>query len=726
MTNASQPDTALALIVDDDSTVRIIMRSVLESHGIRVNEASNGVEALQVFAEETPDIVILDIEMPEKDGLTACAEIRMEAKGKLVPIMMSTGVDDTESINRAYEAGATDFEIKPINWPIFGHRIRYMLQAAQAIREHHSAQQTATRLGKVIEGSSNEVYICDDYNFRLQQTNGRARTNLGYQEDEINQLGLFQLLPDLSEVQLRNIVDDLYRGEYNEQLLTTHILRKNGSRYPVELSLQLSREHENNLLVGIAQDITERHQAESRMRQLAYYDTLTGLPNRQLFSEQLENILLKAKSISRKTAVLYVDIDNFKRINDSLGHSIGDKLLQEMAIRLNKCVTENAAIARHINPCTEIAASRLSGDEFALVLDVIDDTGIGGDVAKYLLNALSRPMLLQGHELVITPSIGIAIAPLDSDNVESLLKHADTAMHHAKKAGKNTFQYYSSTMNAMGRERLELEADLRKALEREELSVYFQPQVDIQTGKIVSAETLVRWNHPKHGLVSPVNFIPLAEEMGLIIEIGNWVLTQACSKLKAWQAKGLSLGKVAVNLSSLQFKQSDLLTQTRKVLEETGLDAKYLELELTESIIMNDADATVQVLHALKEMGIRLSIDDFGTGYSSLNYLTKFPLNELKIDKSFIIDVDSDIHNASIVTAIVAMAKSLGLDIVAEGVETQEQLRFVHKQGVRIVQGYYFSRPVPAREFEKLLEGGSFPIDIGALKTELLITEQRA
>jgi len=720
MSNQSQPEAALALIVDDDTTVRIVMRSVLESHGIRVNEAGNGIAALQSFDEETPDIVILDIEMPEKDGLEACADIRHHSKGKLVPIMMSTGMDDTDSINRAYEAGATDFAVKPLNWPIFGHRIRYMLQTAQAVRDHHAAQQTAIRLGKVIESSSNEVYICNVQNLTLKQTNNRARTNSGYLNDEIQNLKLNQLLTELSEGQLRETISCLYSGEYNEQLLTTAIQRKNGTSYPIELSLQLSREDNGNLLVGIAQDITERQQADNRMRQLAYYDTLTGLPNRELFSEQLENMLEKAKSNPSKIAVLYVDIDNFKRINDSLGHSLGDKLLQEMATRLNKCATENVAIARHIKPGTEIAVSRLSGDEFAMVLNLIDDTAIAGDTAKYLLNALSRPMLLQDHELVVTPSIGIAIAPLDSDNVESLLKHADTAMHHAKKAGKNTFQYYSSTMNAMGRERLELEADLRKALEREELLVYFQPQVDIQTGKLVSAETLVRWNHPKHGMVSPDNFIPLAEEMGLIIDIGNWVLTQACSKLKAWQAKGLALEKVAVNLSSLQFKQSDLLTQTLKVLHETELDAKYLELELTESIIMNDAEATIQVLHALKEMGIRLSVDDFGTGYSSLNYLTKFPLDELKIDKSFIVDVDSDSHNASIVTAIVAMARSLGLDIVAEGVETERQLGFIREQGVRLVQGYYFSKPVSAREFEKLLMENNFSLEPEPLnKTKL-------
>jgi len=704
MSNQSQSETALALIVDDDTTVRIVMRSVLESHGIRVNEAGNGIEALQSFDEETPDIVILDIEMPKKNGLEACADIRHHPKGKLVPIMMSTGMDDTKSINHAYEAGATDFAVKPLNWPIFGHRIRYMLQAARAIREHHAAQQTAIRLGKVIESSSNEIYICDDHSLKLQQTNRRARTNTGYAETDINKLTLSQLLPELSENQLKEIVSDLYSGEYNEQLLTTTILRKNGTAYPAELSLQLSREDDNNLLVGIAQDITERQLAANRMRQLAYYDTLTGLPNRQLFTEQLEKMLEKTNESTNKIAVLYIDIDNFKRINDSLGHRIGDKLLQEIAARLNTCISGNASIARHITPETEIAASRLSGDEFALVLDLIEDPAIAGTVAKHLLNVLSRPMKLHGHELVVTLSIGIAVAPVDSDNEESLLKHADTAMHHAKKSGKNTFQYYSSTMNSMGRERLQLEAELRRALERQELTVFYQPQVDIQTGKMASAEALVRWNHPQHGLVSPAQFIPLAEEMGLIIDIGAWVLNQACSDLKTWQAKGLSLEKISVNLSSLQFKQSDLVSQTRKILRETKLEAKYLELELTESVIMNDADTTIEILQALKEMGVRLSVDDFGTGYSSLNYLSKFPLDELKIDRSFIVDVDSNSHNASIVTAIVAMANSLDLDLVAEGVETESQLAFVREQGVRLVQGFYFSKPVAAEEFKTLLK----------------------
>ena len=703
MTDQQQTQAPLALIVDDDSTVRIVMRSVLESHDIRVNEAADGIAALESFNQETPDIVVLDIEMPKKNGLEACADIRRHPKGKLIPIMMSTGMDDTDSIQLAYDAGATDFAVKPLNWPIFGHRIRYMLQAAQAIHDHHTALQTAARLGKVVESSSNEIYICNDHSLTLLQTNNRARTNTGFSELETQQLTLDQLTPELSTEQLKTIVSDLYRHEYPEQLLTTHLARKDGSTYPAELSLQLSREDKENRLVVIAQDITERKQAEDRMRQLAYYDRLTGLPNRQFFLEQLAQLLKGAQQSDRKIVVLYIDLDNFKRINDTLGHTIGDELLIEIANRLKHSTSGHAPIARHITSNTDIAVSRLSGDEFAIILDRLEDTAIAGTIAKYLLNILSRPMTLQGHELLTTFSIGIAIAPTDSDDQENLLKHADTAMHHAKKSGKNTYQYYNNTMNSTGHERLQLETELRRAVTLDELCLFYQPQVDAQTGNIVSAEALVRWQHPKHGLLGPDRFIPLAEEMGLITDIGNWVLRQACKDMKSWLDNDMKLKHVGVNLSSLQFKQPNLVNQIQKVLIETGLDAKHLALELTESVIMNDADTTIATLHALKAMGFRLSVDDFGTGYSSLNYLSKFPLDELKIDKSFIADVDTDSQNNSIVTAIVAMAKSLGLKLVAEGVETEQQLSFVQKQRVDLVQGFYFSKPLKHMHFRPKL-----------------------
>ena len=391
-----------------------------------------------------------------------------------------------------------------------------------------------------------------------------------------------------------------------------------------------------------------------------------------------------------------------------MGHTVGDSLLKEISQRLLTCIRQSDLISRYVDADTEISVSRLGGDEFTIVLNKIEDTDVAAIVAKRLLNTLSRPMMLDGHEIVVTPSIGIALAPLDSDSVENLLKHADTAMYHAKNNGKNNYQYYSSTMNAMGLERLTLESELRKALKSDELVVYYQPQIDIHNGKITGAEALVRWKHPKHGLVAPDYFIPLAEEMGVVVELGDRILHEACQQVKQWHDKGLTLDKIAVNLSSLQFSQPNLIGAIQRTLSDTGLPAKHLELELTESIIMKNLEATIKVLEELKDMGISISVDDFGTGYSSLNYLKRFPLDELKIDKSFIVDIDTDAHNAGIVTAIIAMAKSLGLTLVAEGVETDNQLKYIRDAGVVTVQGFLFNKPLDAPDFENLLRDNSY------------------
>lgn len=698
-----QPDDALALVVDDDSTIRIAMRSVLEQHHFRVIEAKDGDEALRRFAEISPDIVIMDIEMPERDGLSACREIRRHDTGKQVPILMSTSMDDQDSINKAYEAGATDFIVKPINWPIFGHRVRYMLRAARAIADFRQAEQLALRLGKVIESSSNEIYIADAETLMLKQVNASARENLGYSASELAEIKFTDLTSASKPEFITQLVRRLKDNSRPEAFLSQDIQRKDGSHYPAEIRLQLSPGESEDLVIAIVQDITERKQNENRMRRLAYYDSLTGLPNRTYLTEQLEKMLEATNRSQLKLAILFIDLDNFKRINDSLGHTIGDALLKEISTRLLSAVRQSDMVSRYVETDTEITVSRLGGDEFTIVLNKIENTEVAALVAKRLLNTLSRPVILKGHEIVVTPSIGIALAPLDSDNVESLLKHADTAMYCAKNNGKNNYQYYASTMNAMGVQRLTLESELRKALKNNEFEIYYQPQIDSRTGHIIGAEALVRWHHPKHGLVTPDYFIPLAEEMGIVIELGDQVLLEACGQLKQWQNKGLEISKLAVNLSSLQFNQPNLIGKIKTTLLETGLSAKYLGLELTESIIMNNLDTTIQVLEELKEMGIRLSVDDFGTGYSSLNYLKRFPLDELKIDKSFVADVDTDTHNAGIVTAIIAMAESLGLTLVAEGVETEQQLKFLDDAGVTTIQGFLFSQPVPKEEFEKLL-----------------------
>jgi len=450
------------------------------------------------------------------------------------------------------------------------------------------------------------------------------------------------------------------------------------------------------------QAVQQVTQAKDRMRQLAYYDSLTSLPNRQLFTEQLELLLKISKREGSSIALLFLDLDNFKRINDSLGHTAGDMLLREVGARLSSCIRESDLISQYFDEESKIDVSRLGGDEFTVVLNKLEEPKVAGVVAKRLLESLQTPMIIDGHEIVITPSIGIAIAPQDAESVENLLKRADTAMYHAKSTGKNNYSFYSSAMKGTGVGRLKLEAELRKAIERAEMELYYQPQVNIETGEISGAEALIRWNHPVHGLVSPAHFIPLAEEMGLIVELGAWTLLEACRQCKAFHDRGLKLPKVAVNVSSLQFNGA-FIELVNQVLIETQLEPHLLELELTEGVIMSNAKASIQALHELKKLGCTLSVDDFGTGYSSLSYLSRFPLDELKIDRSFVVDYDKSANNASLVSAIIAMGKSLNLRMVAEGVDDVEQFRFLRKQGIQIIQGYIFSEPVPGKIFSKLL-----------------------
>jgi len=469
--------------------------------------------------------------------------------------------------------------------------------------------------------------------------------------------------------------------------------------------------------------IDEANRAKHRLHHLAYYDSLTVLPNRQFFTEQLNFLLRVAKRENHKLALLFIDLDNFKRINDSLGHSAGDLLLKEAAKRLQNCVRDSDLLARGTSvEDSKISVSRLGGDEFTIVLNNITDIKSAAVAAERVLAALSKPVNLEGHELVITPSIGITIAPDDSDNVEGLLRHADTAMYHAKTTGKNRFQYYSSHMNELGVQRLKLETDLRKAVERSELVLHYQPQVSIITGEIVGAEAMVRWQHPEHGLIPPMQFIPVAEEMGLIVDLGEFVLTQACKQMNQWQKQGIIFPKIAVNVSSLQFNHAWFIERIKQALEETGLTPGALELELTESVIMNNADATVDALNELKELGVSLSVDDFGTGYSSLNYLNRFPLDELKIDRSFIMDLGKDKHSAGLVSAIIAMAKSLDLKLVAEGVETEYQCKFLRDEGIEVIQGFLFSKAVPVEEFAALVRSNSIKEKVARLASKPILT----
>lgn len=476
-----------------------------------------------------------------------------------------------------------------------------------------------------------------------------------------------------------------------------------------ERTSQLSKRNEE-----LNRAVKEVTQTKDRLRQLAYYDSLTSLPNRRLFTEQLDLLLRLSKRNNEMSALLFLDLDNFKRINDSLGHSAGDFLLREVAKRLGRCVRDSDLIAHYVGTESEIDVSRLGGDEFTLVLNKLDHPRSAGIVAQRVIDELTQPMTLEGHEIVVTPSVGIAIAPNDAENVEDLLKAADTAMYSAKSGGKNAYRFYSSDMDATGVERLTLENELRKAIDRDELVLFYQPQVDTSTGKVIGAEALMRWEHPEQGLIPPFKFIPLAEELGLIGALGHWALREACRQMVELQAEGLELPKVSVNVSALQFDR-DFTNRVSEVLSDSGLHPKRLELELTEGVMMDGTEAMIRSFERLKDLGVQLSVDDFGTGYSSLSYLSRFPLDELKIDRSFVIDFDKSQGATSLVVAIIAMAKSLRLNLVAEGVETHEQYRFLRQHNASVIQGYLFSKPVPLDELKPLLAPGYFNAQINEI-----------
>jgi PAS domain S-box-containing protein len=472
-------------------------------------------------------------------------------------------------------------------------------------------------------------------------------------------------------------------------------------------------------LSGTIQDVTELKEAEQRIRFLAHYDGITGLPNRQFFMERVQQALAHARRHRQQLCVLSLDLDQFKRINDSLGHSAGNELLIAVAGRLGDTVRASDTLAHADEPPLSgprpvETVARLGGNEFSLLITELTHYHDAAKVARRLLEELRKPFHLNGAEMFISASIGLALYPLDGEDAEAVVRNAGAAMHFAKEQGRDNYQFYSRAMNATALEKLSLESQLRKALERDELVLNFQPKIRASTGQILGVEALIRWKHPELGMIPPNQFIPVAEETGLVVQIGDWVLRRACRQNQAWREQGFPPVHVAVNIASPHFRQGDLIGSVAAALEESRLDPQLLELEVTESMLMQNVDATLDTLSRLKDMGVRLAIDDFGTGYSSLSYLKRFPLDTLKIDRSFIKDLPRAAEDAAIAKAIIGMAHSLKLSVVAEGVETTEQLAFLQQHGCDVVQGFVFSRPVPADEFEMLLAARQLKAVAGA------------
>ena len=490
-------------------------------------------------------------------------------------------------------------------------------------------------------------------------------------------------------------------------------LHKDGSLHTYLMVKFPLRNKENDVfgVCTIGTDISERKVAEnalreqqSRLNYMAFHDSLTSLPNRSLFYDRIFHGLARARRSNSKVALMLLDIDRFKVINDSLGHDAGDLLLKAIAMRLNEGVRDMDTVAR------------LGGDEFVVVLEGVHDTDDVIFVANKLLVTLARPLVISGHEITTTVSIGVSIFPDDGADTDELLKNADIAMYKAKEAGKNNCQFYAKGMSATAVNYLLLENDLRRAVEQEQLILYYQPQIDLKTGELMGVEALVRWQHPERGLVSPAHFIPLAEETGLIVPIGEWVLRQACHQQRIWLDSGKRVGRMAVNLSPRQFRQKNFPGKVEAILRETRLPAEYLELEITESCAMEHAGETINQLNQLNQMGLFLAIDDFGTGYSSLAYLQRFPIQKLKIDRSFIHDIHEDHNDAAIVKTIIGLAHNMQLKVVAEGVENESQVDWLRQYGCDQAQGFLYAKPLSLKQFESHFQGGRFSFDANIVR----------
>ena len=556
------------------------------------------------------------------------------------------------------------------------------IQLKEHIKKHngiHDALEVSRQRLKTIITNAPVILFAVDENGVFSLSEGKGLARLGLKPGGLVGRSAFELFEHIP--QFDEDFQKVLRGEEVSPLLEINDL-------VFECWFSVVREENGEVsgIIGVATDITERKRAEKRLVQLANYDSLTGLPNRTLFRDRLAHAVAQANRKNRLVALLFLDLDRFKMINDSLGHLAGDKLLQAVSGRLLANAREEDTVAR------------LGGDEFTVILEDITNTEDATIVARKILEVMGKPFYLDGHEVFVTTSIGIAIFPLDGQGLDGLLKNADTAMYRAKEQGRNNYQFYTADMNAKAVEHLIMESSLRHALDRDEFVLHFQPQIDLHSREITGMEVLLRWNHPELGLLYPNQFMLLAEETGLIISIGEWVLNKACAQAALWQSQGLPPMRIAVNLSALQFRENNLVATVADALDLAGLDPQHLELEITESFLMDNVDSAIAKLRALSNLGVHLAIDDFGTGYSSLSYLKKFPLNTLKIDQSFVRDISTDPDDAAIAEAIIALAQTLNLRVMAEGVETEEQINFLRTRGCDQAQGFLISHPVPAQD----------------------------
>lgn len=695
-------DTAATLlIVDDETHVRKLLQILLQNQGYQTQTASSGEEALAMIAQQPPDLILLDIMMPGMDGYEVARHLKTDKATSNIPIIMLSALGEHSARISGLEAGAEDFLSKPVESAELWLRVRNLLRlkafgdylkSHSLMLEEQLQQRTIDleRFRSAMDASGDAIFLVNRSSMQLIEFNRRACQVLGYTPEELLRMTPADL-GDQTIEELKGLYDQIIAGIGPNEPAESRIRCKDGSYLEVEVHRQAYKTGDDWIIVGIARDITQRKENDQRMLQMAHYDTLTGLPNRNLFFTILEMGLTQAVLSDWQLAVVTVDLDDFNNVNETWGHLLGDQMLAELAQRLTGCLNVSDTLGR------------LHGDEFALILMLRQGQADPLQTVERIREVLRLPFQLDGQDTSMTASIGISLYPNDAADAQSLIKQANTARHRAKKIGRDTYRFYTAQMNVEASARQEMENALREAVQQQAFELFYQPKIDLEDGAVCGLEALLRWPRPGQANVSPAVFVPILESMGLITEVGNWVITRVCQKMAEWQRAGQGPLQVAVNVSGQQIIEGDLIASIRQALIDNQIEPRWLEIELTESSLMENTAHTIASLQTLKQLGVKVSIDDFGTGYSSLAYLRRFPIDKLKIDIAFIREVTSNPQDAAIARTIIELAHSLDLQVIAEGVETPEQLAFLTENGCDQVQGYLFSRPLPVPELEVFL-----------------------
>ncbi len=687
------------LLVEDNPADAVSIEFLLgeierqQQQRYRLKTADSISSGLKALDSETFDVVLLDFELPDSSGFDTPR--RVQERAPEVPIVALTGHSDEEFAARAISMGVQDYLIK--GRIVSDLLYRAVLYAIERKKSQQLLKNSEERFRAFFELTGVGAFQADPSG-RFVLVNGSFCNIMGYDRDDLLSLSFGDLThPDDLPGHLKEF-ELLLNGGQSQYDTEKRFVHKDGRTVWVHLSMTLLRDAKGRPLraMGIVQDITGKKSAEEEIKHIADHDALTGLPNRRLFIELTRLEVAQARRNRKKIAFLFLDLDRFKNVNDTLGHGAGDEMLMEVAYRIRRNLRKSDTVAR------------VGGDEFNIILPDIARGEDGSEIASKLVASFQAPFFIAGHELRMTASIGISVYPDDDEDMDTLFRYADIAMYYAKKQGRNAFQFYNPAINTRSIERMQMEGWLRRCVERDELSVHYQPQLEIKTGKIISAESLVRWNHPERGLLQPKSFVPLAEETGLIAAIDLWVLNAVCRQVRTWLDAGFPPFSITVNLSARLFQDPELVVKISKILKDTAFPADCLGLEITESVAMSNIEYTAEQLGKLAEMGMHILIDDFGTGYSSLNYLKRLPIGRLKIDRTFIEDIRTDPDDRAIINAVTAMAHNLRMKVIAEGVETEDQLEFLRGAGCDEIQGYLVSKPLPAEEFSKLIASGKF------------------